>query len=140
METRSSFRLQDAHIQENLPRAPVPVKLCSVCKSIDFVAAASRDDELKEGHKHHSSLKNLRNAARKGCQLCQVIVRHGEKAQYRHYDPSIKDEEPQQIFYYTSDLLHPGINAPYLGATKIHFYQKGNAKHKKTGFSFSADL
>jgi hypothetical protein len=130
MELRSSFRLQDPNIQQNQPRSPV--RLCSVCKSIDFVAAASQDD-WKTHHKHHSSLETLRNAARKGCQLCQVIIRYGKKASHRRYDLSTRDEEWQHIFYHTSDGFIAGGDT-YLGATRIDFYQKGD------GFFFRGDL
>jgi len=110
--------------------------LCNICKSLNFVAAASGND-WNQAPKHHSSLENLREAAHKGCQLCRAILSNGKSHSFRRYDPSAGEEELEQIYYHAWDSGDQGPEAPYHGATNISFYQKGNVERDEwTGFSF----
>jgi hypothetical protein len=135
MELRSCSRLQDPNIN-------LTIKLCNVCRSIDFATGAP--NKLRaQASKHHPSLKHLTKAARGGCQLCWAIFIYGRRRSYREYDSSITNQDQDQLYYHTfyCDSLYDRSRPGNIGATKISFFQKSNVgKYEQTGISFTGDL
>lgn len=120
--------------------------LCTLCSSIDFVAAAPRPSHPQLSYKHHKSIIDLEISANNGCQLCQVLFRQGAQHAIRSRGTAQKIcsnglVDLNQIYYATwSTAASHYAGLPLHGVTEIQFFREGERfGERRDGFFVSLE-